>query len=184
MTLGQKIMKELRNEFLTIFQLSEKLRKDEPTIRTTINRLKEKGLIQETGEYNERYKIYRIADKSINAVYALKLLMKIKGVKAVVLITIDGIPVDSILPEGADPKSEIRYAAMTAAIVSLGERACRETNKGGLNLVLIDGEDGKILVVGCGSEFVIALSLDDTISNQELFTDFFKVIDLVVSTLA
>lgn len=182
-TLGQKIIKQLKNKSLTISQLSGILRKDEPSIRTTINRLKEKKLVAETGDFIDRYKIYKIADKSINAIFALNILMNIKGVKAVNLVTTEGIPVDTILPEGADPKNEMRYAAMTSAIVSLSERACRETKKGNLNLVLIEGQEGKLLVVGCGSDFVISLSLDDTISNEQLFTEYFKTIDIVRSTL-
>ena len=183
MTLGQKIMKQLKNKSLTISQLSDILRKDEPSIRTTINRLKEKKLVAETGDFIDRYKIYKIADKSINAIFVLKILMNIKGVKAANLVTTEGIPIDTILPEGADPKDEMRYAAMTSAIVSLSERACRETKKGDLNLVLIEGQEGKLLVVGCGSDFVISLSLDDTISNEQLFTEYFKTIDIVRSTL-
>ncbi|MFX0020265.1 MAG: roadblock/LC7 domain-containing protein [Promethearchaeota archaeon] len=182
-TLGQKIIKELKIQALTISQLSEILKKDEPTIRTTINRLKEKKLVMETGDFEERYKVYKIADKSVNAILALKILMNIKGVKAVNLVTSEGIPVDSILPDSADPKDEMKYAAMTSAVVSLGERACRETKKGNLNLSLIEGELGKLLVVGCGPDFVISLSLDDTISNKQLFSEYFKTVEIVRSTL-
>ena len=181
-TLGQRIMRELRKEHLTIKQLKEILGKKENIIRTTINRLKEKNFIKETGEFIDRYKIFKIADKPVNAL-ALKMLMNIKGVKAVNLIGIDGIPVDCILPEGSDAKAEIKYAAMTAAVVSLGERACRDTKKGGLNLVLIDGQEGKLLVVGCGTEFVISLSFDATMSNEELFTEYFRTIDIVRNTV-
>lgn len=183
MTLGQKIINELKIKALSISQISEILKKDEATIRTTINRLKEKRLVAETGDFLDRYKIYKIADKSMNAIFALKLLMNIKGVKAVNLITTEGIPIDSILPKTASPKDEMKYASMTSAFVSLGERACKETRKGELNLVLIDGKDGKFLIVGCGPEFVISLSLDDTISNDQLFTKYFKTIDIVRSTL-
>ena len=56
-TLGQRIMRELRKEPLTILQLSEILKKDEANIRTTINRLKDKNFIKETGNFIDRYKI-------------------------------------------------------------------------------------------------------------------------------
>jgi len=58
MTLGQKIIKELKIKALTISQISEILKKDEATIRTTINRLKEKRLVTETGDFIDRYKIF------------------------------------------------------------------------------------------------------------------------------
>ena len=177
-TLGQRIIRELKKSPLTIFQLSEILRKDEANIRTTINRLKDKNFIKETGNFIDRYKIYKIIDTPVNTL-ALKMLMDIKGVKAVTVITIDGIPMDCILPEGSDAKTEIKYAAMTAAVLSIGERVCKEINKGGFNLVLIDGQKGKFLVIGCGTEFVISISFDGTMSNEELFEEYFRTIDIV-----
>ena len=171
----------MKNKPLTISQLSEILGIEEPNIRTTIKRLKDKGLIEETGMFVDRYKIYRMSEKALNSTVMLRMLMKIEGVKAVALISIDGLPVGSILPEGS---SDARYAAMTAALVSLGERACKETKKGGLNIVFIQGEEGKILVVDCGPDFVLTMSLDTTISKEHLFTEYFKTIDLVRSTIA
>ena len=177
-TLGQKILRELRKKPLTILQLSEILKKDEAIIRTTINRLKDKNYIKETGKFIDRYKIYKIADSPINP-FALKMLMEIKGVKVVSIITIDGVPVGFIVPEGSSAEKEINFAAMSAAIVSLGERALKETNKGDFNLVLIDGQEGKLLVIGCGTQFVITISFDETMSNKELFSEYFNTIDIV-----
>lgn len=181
MTIGQQLMQELRTEPLTISQLSEKTGIEEPKIRTTINRLKVKGLVEETGLFIDRYKIYKITDKILNVSVLLKMLMKIEGVHAVALINIQGIPISSILPEGSD---DIKVAAMTAAIVTLGERACREYKKGNLNIVFIQGENGKLLIVDCGPDFVLTMSLDATISKEQLFTEHFKTIDLIRYTIA
>ena len=181
-TLGQRIMRELRKSPLTILQLSEILKKDEANIRTTINRLKDKNYIKETGKFEDRYKIYTFADSTENTL-ALKILMNVKGVRAVTLITIDGIPVDCILPEGSDAKTEFEYAKMTAAVISVGERACRENNMGGLNLVLIDGQEGKLLFIGCGTELCLTINFDEILSNEELFTEYFRTIDIVRNTI-
>jgi len=181
-TLGQRIMREIRKKPLTILQLSEILKKDEANIRTTINRLKDKNYIKETGKFEDRYKIYKISDSTENTL-ALKILMKVKGVRAVTLNTIDGIPIDCILPEGSNANMENKYAAMTAAVVSLSERALRETNKGNLNLMLIDGQEGKLLVIGCGTEFVITISFDETISNGELFAEYFRTIEIIKNSI-
>ncbi len=181
MTIGQLVMKELRTKPLTISQLSEKIGIEEPNIRTTINRLKEKGLIEETGLFIDRYKIYRITDKILNVTILLKMLMKIEGVHAVALINIQGIPISTILPEGSD---DTKVAAITLALVTLGERACREYKKGNLNILFIQGENGKFLIVDCGPDFVLTLSLDAKISKEQLFTEHFKTIDLVRYTIA
>ncbi len=174
-------MRELKNQPLTTSQLSEKTGIEEPKIRTTINRLKEKGLIEETGLFIDRYKIYRITNKILNVTLLLKMIMKIEGVLAVALINSQGIPISSILPEGSD---DTKVAAMTAAVLSLSERACREYKKGSLNIVFIQGDKGKLLVVDCGSDFFLTLSLDATISKEQLFTEHFKTIDLIRYTIA
>jgi predicted regulator of Ras-like GTPase activity (Roadblock/LC7/MglB family)/DNA-binding MarR family transcriptional regulator len=182
MTIGQQLMQELRTEPLTISQLSEKTRIEEPIIRTTINRLKEKGLIEETGLFIDRYKVYRITDKMLNVSVLLKMLMKIEGVKVVVLTNINqGIPISSILPEGVD---ENRIAAMTEQIIAMGERACLEMRKGSLNMEFIQGEHGILLIVRCGPDIFLTISFDATISNEQLFTKHFKTIDLIRNTIA
>lgn len=175
-TIPEMILKELKMKPLTISQLSEILDKEEPTIRTTINRLKEKGLIEETGLFDDKYKIYRLTEVGLSSNLILKMLMKLDGIKAIALISIRGVPISSILPEGVD---EMRFAAMTAAMMSLGERACRETKKGGFKLNFIQGEKGKILIVECGSEFVISMSFDDSISNEKIFTEQMKIINFL-----
>jgi len=74
-TIGQKIKKELKNKPLTIYQLSKNLGIEEPNIRTTIKRLKDKGIIEGTGMFLDRYKIYRLTDKVLNINLLLRMLM-------------------------------------------------------------------------------------------------------------
>ena len=107
--------------------------------------------------------------------------MKMEGVLAVALISNEGFPIYSALPQGMD---ETRVGAMTAALVSLGIRACKETRKGNLNILYIQGDEGKILLVDCGSDFVLTISLDDTINKEQLFTQHFQTIDLLRATIA
>ncbi len=166
---------------MTISQLSERLGIEEPNIRTTIKRLKDKEVVEETGMFIERYKIYRMTNKALNTTLLLKMIMKMEGVLAVALISNEGFPIYSALPQGMD---ETRVGAMTAALVSLGIRACKETRKGNLNILYIQGDEGKILLVDCGSDFVLTISLDDTINKEQLFTQHFQTIDLLRATIA
>ena len=55
-----------------------------------------------------------------------KLLAAIPEVKAAAIVSVEGLPIASALPAGID---ETRIAAMTAAILSLGERAIHEMAK-------------------------------------------------------
>ena len=85
-TIAEKLIKELKTKALTILQLSEITQIEEPKIRTTIKRLKDRAIVQETGMFLDRYKIYKLSDKLFNASFILRLIKKLDGVKAVILI--------------------------------------------------------------------------------------------------
>lgn len=65
----------------------------------------------------------------------------------------------------------------------MGEKVCRIVKLGDLNIVFIQGEEGTFLVVSCGSEYILSIALDNTINNEQLFTQYFKIIDLIRSTI-
>ena len=181
-TIAEKIIKELKTKTLTILQLSEITQIEEPKIRTTIKRLKDRAIVQETGMFLDRYKIYKLSDKLFNASFILRLIKKLDGVKAVILISIvDGAPISSILPEGIN---ESRYAAMTTALFSLAQRACVATNKGKFKFSYIEGEDGKLLIIYFHKALVLSISFDSTISNEMIFTSYIKIIELIGNPLS
>ncbi len=171
----------MKKKPLTTAQLSEFLDVEEPNIRTTINRLKEKNLVEETGMFADRYKIYRLSDRISNSPLLLQMLTKIKGVKAVALITNEGIPIASILPTNT---THTRYSAMSVAILSLSQRALKITKKGKFSTLYIEGEEGKLVIIDCGSEFVLTISLDNSVSKEDFFTQQFKVIELIGAMIA
>ena len=67
------------------------------------------------------------------------LLRALPEIEAAALVTVDGLPMASVLPDGMN---EDRVAAMSAALLSLGERAADGLGRGGLAQVSIEGEDG------------------------------------------
>lgn len=75
-------------------------------------------------------------------------------IEASALISTDGLMMASALPQGAD---EDRVGAMSAALLSLGERAARELARGTLQRVLIQGERGYIIMSAAGSEAVLTV---------------------------
>ena len=60
-------------------------------------------------------------------------------IEASALISIDGLMIASALPNGMD---EDRIGAMSAALLSLGDRTARELARGSLQRVLVQGERG------------------------------------------
>ena len=68
------------------------------------------------------------------------------------VISVDGLAMASVLPTNVE---EDRVAAMSAAMLSLGERIASELGRGDLNEVYIRGEEGFVLLTAIGTEAVL-----------------------------
>ena len=73
-------------------------------------------------------------------------------VQAAALISLDGLIMASALPEGM---SEDRISAMSAAMLSLGERIAAELGRGSLEQVYIKGLQGYVILMSVGEEAVL-----------------------------
>jgi hypothetical protein len=80
------------------------------------------------------------------------LLAQAPEVEAAAVVSFDGLPMASALPATMD---EDRVAAMSAALLSLGERAADGLGRGGLNQVYIEGEHGTVFLVSADDEAVV-----------------------------
>ena len=75
------------------------------------------------------------------------------------VVSVDGLTMASALPTDVE---EDRVAAMSAAMLSLGERISGELGRGGLDEVYIRGEEGFVLLTAVGDEAVLtALARDE-----------------------
>ena len=68
------------------------------------------------------------------------------------MVSFDGLPMASALPAGMD---EDRVAAMSAALLSLAERAAQGLGRGDLSQVYIEGEHGTVFLVSAQDEGVL-----------------------------
>jgi len=80
------------------------------------------------------------------------LLTQTAEIEAAAVVAFDGLPMASALPAGMD---EDRVAAMSAALLSLGERATVGLGRGELNQVFIEGEEGTVFLVSADNEAVL-----------------------------
>jgi predicted regulator of Ras-like GTPase activity (Roadblock/LC7/MglB family) len=80
------------------------------------------------------------------------LLAQAPEIEAAAVVSFDGLPMASALPATMD---EDRVAAMSAALLSLGERAAEGLGRGGLNQVYIEGEHGTVFLVSADDEAVV-----------------------------
>jgi uncharacterized protein len=81
-----------------------------------------------------------------------ELLHQTPGVEAAAVVSFDGLPMASALPPGMD---EDRVAAMSAALLSLAERAAQGLGRGDLSQVYIEGENGTVFLVSAQDEAVL-----------------------------
>lgn len=70
------------------------------------------------------------------------------------IISTDGLMIAAALPPGID---EDRVGAMSAAMLSLGDRTAQELNRGNLEQVLVKGATGYVLMIYAGKEAVLTV---------------------------
>jgi predicted regulator of Ras-like GTPase activity (Roadblock/LC7/MglB family) len=84
------------------------------------------------------------------------------------IISTDGLMMASVLPAGLD---EDRVGAMSAAMLSLGDRTAQELNRGSLEQVLIKGESGYVLMTYAGDEAVLTVMAKPNAKLGLIFLD-------------
>jgi hypothetical protein len=70
------------------------------------------------------------------------------------VISTDGLMMAAVLPQGLD---EDRVGAMSAAMLSLGDRTAQELARGELEQVLVKGSRGYVLMTHAGKEAVLTV---------------------------
>lgn len=75
-------------------------------------------------------------------------------VEASALVSVDGLIIASSLPSNVE---EDRVSAMSAAMLSLGERIASELGRGLLDQVYVKGVDGFIVLSSVGKEAVLTV---------------------------
>jgi len=77
-----------------------------------------------------------------------------QNVESSAVVSVDGLIIASSLPSGIE---EDQISAMSAAMLSLGERISGELGRGGLIEVYIHGSDGYVLLVAVGEDAVLTV---------------------------
>ena len=78
----------------------------------------------------------------------------IPDIEASAVVSTDGLIIASDLPVDAE---EDRVSAMSAAMLSLGERIATELGRGVLDQVYIHGENGYVVLTSAGTEAVLTV---------------------------
>lgn len=75
-------------------------------------------------------------------------------VEASAVVSVDGLTIAAALPSTVE---EDRVSAMSAAMLSLGERIAGELGRGSLDEVYIHGDDGYVLLTSIGNGAVLTV---------------------------
>jgi hypothetical protein len=89
-------------------------------------------------------------------------------IEASAVVSVDGLSIASALPRHVE---EDRVSAMSAAMLSLGERISQELGRGSLEQVYIKGESGFVILMSVGREAVLTVLAGDQAKLGLIFLD-------------
>jgi predicted regulator of Ras-like GTPase activity (Roadblock/LC7/MglB family) len=96
------------------------------------------------------------------------LQVRTPDIEACAIVSVDGLSIASSLPGGIE---EDRVSAMSAAMLSLGERIALEMGRGTLSQVYIKGESGYIILSAIGEDAVLTVLAHEDAKLGLLFFD-------------
>jgi predicted regulator of Ras-like GTPase activity (Roadblock/LC7/MglB family) len=93
-------------------------------------------------------------------------------IEASAVVSVDGLTIASALPQGVE---EDRVSAMSAAMLSLGERIAGELGRGSLDQVYIRGESGYVVLMSVGQDAVLTALAREKAKLGLIFLDMRRV---------
>jgi len=101
-------------------------------------------------------------------------------IEASAVISTDGLMIAAVLPQGMD---EDRVGAMSAAMLSLGDRTANELGRGTLEQVLIKGDNGFVLMTHAGEDAVVTVMAKPRAKLGLIFLDVKRAAENITQML-
>jgi predicted regulator of Ras-like GTPase activity (Roadblock/LC7/MglB family) len=95
------------------------------------------------------------------------------NIEAAVIVSVDGLSMASSLPANIE---EDRVSAMSAAMLSLGERIASELGRGSLDQVYIKGEHGYVILMSIGDAAVLTVLAREQAKLGLIFLDMSRAV--------
>jgi predicted regulator of Ras-like GTPase activity (Roadblock/LC7/MglB family) len=95
-------------------------------------------------------------------------------IEASAVVSVDGLTMASSLPQGIE---EDRVSAMSAAMISLGERIAGELGRGEFEQVYIRGDSGFVILMAVGEEAVLTSLIRQNARLGLIFLDMKRAAD-------
>jgi predicted regulator of Ras-like GTPase activity (Roadblock/LC7/MglB family) len=98
---------------------------------------------------------------------------KTTDVQGAARVTPDGLPLAASLPGGMD---EERVSAMSASMLSLGERIGMELARGTIDRIFVEGNKGFGILTGCGQDAVLLVLASESAKQGLLMLEIKRVL--------
>jgi uncharacterized protein len=92
-------------------------------------------------------------------------------IEASAIVSIDGLTIASVLPQGVE---EDRVSAMSAAMLSLGERIANELGRSSLEQIYIKGKLGFVVLMAVGNDAVLTVLASEQAKLGLIFLDILR----------
>ncbi len=100
--------------------------------------------------------------------------MSSPDIEASAVVSVDGLTIASALPHGVE---EDRVSAMSAAMLSLGERIAGELGRGSLEQIYIKGNQGFVVLMSVGNDAVLTVLAREQAKLGLIFLDIRRAVD-------
>jgi uncharacterized protein len=94
-------------------------------------------------------------------------------IQGAALVTPDGLPLAATLPTVMD---EERVSAMSAAMLSLGERIGIELARGSIDRIFVEGNEGFSVLTSCGEDAVFLVLASKTAKQGVLMLEIKRAV--------
>ena len=102
-------------------------------------------------------------------------------IQGAALVSPDGLPLATSLPGGMDDE---RVSAMSAAMLSLGERIGSELSRGGIDRIFVEGNKGYGILTSCGADAVLLVLASEAAKQGLLMLEIKRVLTELKAMLA
>ena len=106
--------------------------------------------------------------------------VNVDAIEAAAIVSIEGLPIAARLQPGIE---ETILSAMTAAMLSLGERVAQEMHRGSLERIFVEGKDGYIISCSAGQNAVLTVSARKDAKIGLVFLEMGKTAEKVSEVL-
>jgi uncharacterized protein len=101
-------------------------------------------------------------------------------IQGAVVVTPDGLALASVLPNAMD---EEKTAAMSAAMLSLGERIGKELARGNIDRIFVQGDTGYGVLTSCGNDAMLLTLASKDAKQGMLFLEIKQMSDKVSAAM-